>query len=213
MTTERGRPPGVVELFADVWCPFTHVGLRRLVARRDAGGLGDVRFRVRSWPLELVNGAPLEAGFIAEEVADLQAQVAPDLFKGFDVDRWPATSLPALELAAAAYGVSLDAGEHASLLLRDALFERGADISDVEVLSEVAAAADVPFPPTAARRLVEADWAEGRRREVVGSPHFFVGEDGFFCPALDIHRVEGRLSIRADSAAFESFVDQCRRAG
>ena len=24
-----------VEVFADVWCPFTHVGLRRLVERRD----------------------------------------------------------------------------------------------------------------------------------------------------------------------------------
>jgi predicted DsbA family dithiol-disulfide isomerase len=212
MTTERGNRPGVVELFADVWCPFTHVGLRRLVARRDAG-LWGVRFRVRAWPLELVNGTPLEAGFIAEEVADLRAQVAPDLFTGFDVDRWPATSLPALELAAVAYEVGLDAGERTSLLLRDALFERGADISDVDVLRGVAVDADVPFPPTAARRLVEADWAEGRRREVVGSPHFFVGEDGFFCPALDIHRVDGRLSIRADSAAFESFVDRCRRAG
>jgi predicted DsbA family dithiol-disulfide isomerase len=212
MTSGRGTPPGVVELFADVWCPFTHVGLRRLVARRDAG-LWGVRFRVRAWPLELMNGAPLEAGFIADEVAALRAQVAPDLFTGFDVASWPATSLPALELAAVAYGVGLEVGERTSLLLRHALFERGADISDVDVLRSVAAEAGVPFPPIEARRLVEADWAEGRRRHVVGSPHFFVGKDGFFCPVLDIHRVDGQLRIRADRVAFESFVDRCRQAG
>jgi hypothetical protein len=27
-----------IEVFADVACPFTHVGLRRLIAERDAGG-------------------------------------------------------------------------------------------------------------------------------------------------------------------------------
>ena len=92
----------VVEVFADVCCPFTHVGLRRLVQRRDEVG-GDLELVVRAWPLELVNGAPLDGDLIAEEIEELRKQVAADLFVGFDRGRFPATSLPALELAAAAY--------------------------------------------------------------------------------------------------------------
>ncbi|MCC6183750.1 MAG: disulfide bond formation protein DsbA, partial [Microthrixaceae bacterium] len=59
-----------IEVFADVTCPFTHVGLRRMVAARQAQGRDDVVLRVRSWPLEVVNGAPLDAAFVAEEVDD-----------------------------------------------------------------------------------------------------------------------------------------------
>src|SRR5580765_3971359 len=91
-----------VEVFADVRCPFAHVGLRRLAGRLAAAG-ADVAFWVRAWPLELVNGAPLEGALIAEEVDELCDQVAPDLFAGFDPSRYPATSLPALGLAASAY--------------------------------------------------------------------------------------------------------------
>ena len=29
----------VVEVYADIWCPFTHVGLQRLVARREEAGV------------------------------------------------------------------------------------------------------------------------------------------------------------------------------
>ena len=67
----------LVEVFADVACPFTHVGLRRLVARRAALGRDDVVLRVRAWPLELVNGRPLAADAVAEEVVELTASVAP----------------------------------------------------------------------------------------------------------------------------------------
>ena len=28
----------VIEVFADIWCPFAHVGLSRLVQRRDETG-------------------------------------------------------------------------------------------------------------------------------------------------------------------------------
>ena len=113
-----------VEVFADVCCPFTHVGLRRLVQRRDEVG-GDLELVVRAWPLELVNGAPLDGDLIAEEIEELRKQVAADLFVGFDRARFPATSLPALELAAAAYRRDMPSGERVSLTLREALFERG----------------------------------------------------------------------------------------
>ena len=55
--------------------------------------------RVKAWPLELVNGEPLAAALVAEEGPTLRAQVAPDLFEGFDRSRFPTTSLPAMALA------------------------------------------------------------------------------------------------------------------
>ena len=88
-------PATVIEVFADVGCPFTHVGLRRMVDRRDELGRTDVVLRVRAWPLEHVNHTPLDPAFIAEEVAAIRVQVAPDLFTGFVPGAFPATSLPA----------------------------------------------------------------------------------------------------------------------
>ena len=46
-----------IEVFADVLCPFTHVGLRAVAEQRARAGRDDVVIRVRAWPLELVNGA------------------------------------------------------------------------------------------------------------------------------------------------------------
>ena len=48
-----------IEVFADVSCPFTHVGLRRLVEHRRQLERDDLRIVVKAWPLELVNGSPL----------------------------------------------------------------------------------------------------------------------------------------------------------
>ena len=53
------------------------------------------------------------------------------------------------------------------------------------------------------------DWEEGRARGVVGSPHFFVGCAGFFCPSLTITHVDGKLQIVSDPAAFDGFLDEC----
>jgi predicted DsbA family dithiol-disulfide isomerase len=199
----------VVEVFADVRCPFTHVGLRRLVERRDAVGRTDVVLHVRAWPLELVNGAPLDPALIAEEVAELRAQVAPDLFAGFDAARFAATSLPALVVAAGAATVDPVLGERVSLALRHALFEEGRDIAAPEVLLDVCAAAGIALPGAGTRQQVLDDWEEGRERGVIGSPHFFAAGEGWFCPSLDIQRVDGHLSIATDPPAFERFLDAC----
>jgi hypothetical protein len=81
----------VSEVFADVRCPFTHVGLRRLVEHRNRTG-ADITLWVRAWPLELVNAAPLDDQLIAHEVVELRRQVAPELFDGFRASRFPAGS-------------------------------------------------------------------------------------------------------------------------
>lgn len=200
----------MIEVFADVACPFTHVGLRRFVERRDRGG-PQVRLRVRSWPLEVVNGEPMDPSFIADEVDEIRGQVAPDLFAGFDPDAFPASSMPALALSAAGYEVDLATGEAISLELRDLLFEQGRDIADAAVLAGVAerhgVAVDAVDPALDA---VHADHAEGRRRGVIGSPHFFTPAGDFFCPSLDVGRdANGHLRITADPVGFEQFLDSC----
>jgi predicted DsbA family dithiol-disulfide isomerase len=199
--------PRVIEVFADLRCPFTHVGLRRLVERRDASG-ADFRIWVRAWPLELVNGAPLDPSLIAAEIAELRHQVAPELFVGFDADAFPGSSLPALDLAAAAYERDPGLGERLSLLLRDALFEQGHDIGQPGELARIADSVGLP-PALAAPALVLRDWHEGQARGVIGSPHFFVGDHSYFCPALHIEHHDGRLRITNDSAGFEDLLERC----
>ena len=103
----------VIEVFADVACPFTHVGLHRFVDRRQERNPTTL-LRVRAWPLELVNGEPLPPELVVEEVQALREQVAPDLFTGFDPTQFPETSLPAMAVAAAAYRHSNRLGERVS---------------------------------------------------------------------------------------------------
>jgi len=207
----------VVEVFADVVCPFTHAGLSRLVDERRRRDRPDVVLRCRSWPLELVNGAPLDPAVVAEEIEALRRSVAPGLFAGFDPARFPRSSVPALALAAAAYDTSLAAGEAVSLGVRRALFEEGLDLQDPAVLDAVAAAAGLD-PATSGgaatagaggRARVEADWAEGRARGVVGSPHFFVGDTDVFCPTLTIAHEGGRFDVEVDWQGLEAFLAAC----
>jgi predicted DsbA family dithiol-disulfide isomerase len=201
----HNRAPATIEVFADVMCPFAHVGLRRLVNRRDDLG-SSAMLRVRAWPLELVNGEPLAIDLVAEEVHALRKQVAPDLFAGFDPTRFPKTSLPAMAVAAAAYRRSAPLGERVSLAVRQALFEEGRDIAAADVLADIARAHHLTGPDAADRAAAFTDWREGRRRGVQGSPHFFVGDEGFFCPTLKITRVADRLQIDNDDATLEAFL-------
>jgi predicted DsbA family dithiol-disulfide isomerase len=201
----------VIEVYADVVCPFTHVGLERLFRLRDELGRADVEIRVHAWPLEVVNGAPPERELIEEEVAELTAQVAPDLFEGFDARRFPFSTLPALALAARAYRESTTLGESTSLTLRHELFEHGTDVGDPDVLAEVAQRLGVPTPEDRDRAAVLADLDEGRRRGVVGSPHFFVDDGDYFCPTLQIARRDGGLHISFDATAFSGFIARAFR--
>lgn len=202
-----------VEVFADVGCPFTHVGLLRFVEVRAERGIDDVFLRVRAWPLETVNGAPMDPVFIAEEVEEIRAQLDDDCFSGFDQDCFPATSVPAMALAEAAYEVGDRVGEAVSLQLRDLLFGQGADITSPEVLAGVARQWSVDFDPSDQdhnAEVVRAAHAEGVERGVVGSPHFFTPDGDFFCPALDVGRdSQGQLQVRADPAGFDAFISAC----
>ena len=56
------------------------------------------------------------------------------------------------------------------------------------------------------RQAVLDAWQQGTQRGVVGSPHFFTPNGAFFCPALDISRVDGHLRIRAKAGMFDEFL-------
>jgi predicted DsbA family dithiol-disulfide isomerase len=195
-----------LEVFADIACPFTHVGLRRFVARRAALGRDLPVLRVRAWPLELVNGEPLLGSATTAKVEALQRSVAPDCFAGFDADTFPRSTLPALASVAAAHRVGPECGERCSLAVRDALFECGRDLSDPDVLAEVRAANGVGEPTAADVSSVIADFREGVTRGVVGSPHFFTTDGDFFCPSLEIARFAGDLVISVDEDRLGRFL-------
>ena len=61
---------------------------------------------------------------------------------------------------------------------------------------------------TAESSAVEADYAEGRRRGVRGSPHFFLDGDDVFCPSLEIAHDAQRLRIEFDQRGFDRFAQR-----
>ncbi len=196
-----------IEVFADIACPFAHVGFRRFVAERTARSREDVQLHVRAWSLELVNGKPLEGAAVAGKVEALRDSVAPDLFRGFDADTFPRTSTLALRVAHGAYAQSIAEGERLSLLLRTALFEDGRDISDRAVLRDLWPDADASVESTDPGPEV-ADWKDGKARGVTGSPHFFIDQDDFFCPSMTISHQGSDVDIRFDDQRFDQFIDR-----
>lgn len=198
-----------VEVFADVLCPFTHVGLHTLIDRRAERGLAEPTLRIRAWPLQLINGKPLDPDHIAAEITALRGSVRPDLFRGFSVETFPKTSMTAFALAAAADQTG-DAvvSETVGMALRDAVFEQGLDIGRPEVVAEIAARFGLdPLDADATDAAVRADWNEGRGRGVVGSPHFFTGAASWFCPGLAISRDDVGNFIVAWKQGSKNFVD------
>jgi predicted DsbA family dithiol-disulfide isomerase len=199
-----------IEVYGDIWCPFTHVALRWAVRRRGQLGRDDVTIRVRGWPLELVNGKPLDPTSTADHVDALRQQVAPDLFTHFAPEHFPTTTLPALALAHAAYRQDGRLGETVSVALRDALFEEGCDISRPEVLANLARLHGVTGFDADDDDPVRREWSEGRSRGVEGSPHFFCGDINVFCPSLEMAKdEEGDLHIRRDIGRLDRFLTDC----
>ena len=194
-----------VEVFADVTCPFTHVGLKQVV--QHVGAMAEpADVLVRAWPLEWVNGTPLAVDAVLTKAAALTEQLGVNDFAGLRRDRWPESTIPALNLAATAYERDAATGLAVSLALRSALFEEGLDVGDAEVLGSIAADHGLTAPVRDALPSITADYELGQRRGVQGSPHFFVDADGFFCPALDLgHDDEGHLTARFDRDQLADF--------
>lgn len=199
-----------VEVFADVLCPFTHAGLHTLIDRRGERGLTEPRLRIRAWPLELINGKPLDPHHIGAEIVALRGSVRPDLFTGFSEESFPSTSMAAFALTTAADRTGDPALiENVGMALRDAVFEEGLDVGRLEVVDSIAARFGLePLDAEATMAAVRADWDEGKVRGVVGSPHFFTGDGGsWFCPSLAISRDDVGNFIVAWKQGTEGFVE------
>ena len=93
--------------------------------------------------------------------------------------------------------------------MRDALFEHGRNIADPDELAAIAESYEIDPPADSDAVAVIADLERGRARAVIGSPHFFVDDAGFFCPALDIERVGENLRIAIDPTSFAAFAEMC----
>ena len=66
-----------------------------------------------------------------------------------------------------------------------------------------------PLDAEATGAAVRADWDEGKRRGVVGSPHFFTADGGsWFCPGLAISRDDIGNFIVAWKEGSAAFVDR-----
>ena len=86
------------------------------------------------------------------------------------------------------------------------MFEEGRDIGDPEVVAEIGRAHGVEREAVDDATVLD-EWHEGERRGVTGSPFFFAGGHGFFCPSLEIAHVDERLRIRRDAEGLERFLD------
>ncbi|MBS1848578.1 MAG: DsbA family protein [Actinobacteria bacterium] len=197
--------PDPVEIFADMLCPFAHVGIHRVLeARLDRGG-SSPKLWIRAWPLETINDGPFDGDLLADEIAALRGGVAPELFAGFDPKTFPSTAMPAFALAAAGHRVGPAVGEAVSIELRNRLWEHGEDIADPGVLAEVADVHGIEVTD-ADRATVAADHAEGEARGVIGSPYFFANGEGFFCPTFNVSRDGSGFHVTPDRERFATFV-------
>jgi predicted DsbA family dithiol-disulfide isomerase len=203
-----------IDVFADVWCPFTYVGLRAVDARRARLDRPDVSLHLRAWPLELVNGRRQNPLAIAAHIRELREQVAPTLFQGFDPGHYPRTTLPALALTATAYRCGNAIGEAVGLAIRAALFERGVDISAAAELALIASEFDLPITTDDDGLAVLADWREGQSRGVVGSPHFFCDHLDLSCSYPDAaNDQEGRTQSLLNAERLDEFLETCFETG
>jgi predicted DsbA family dithiol-disulfide isomerase len=176
----------MLTVFSDLHCPWAYVFSIRL--RRARAERGGPPVDWRSWPLELVNqqGTPWET--LSQEIPVL-AQLEPDWFKPARRSTWPSTLLPAMEAVKVAAELGgAEAADRFDEAARRAFFLERRDLSIRPTLLDLAAETGLErdgfrdaFDGGGYRQAVVADWHEGRRRGVQGSPHAFLpdGEDLF----------------------------------
>jgi predicted DsbA family dithiol-disulfide isomerase len=180
----------VLTVFSDLHCPWAYLFSIRLRRARTAVGQPPVAWRC--WPLELVNQRGTPWGTTSQEIPVL-AQLEPDHFAAPRRETWPSTMLPAMEAlkVAGELGGAL-AADRFDEVARRAFFLERRDLSIRPTLLDLAAEAGLDrgafqdaFDGGGHRRSVVADWHEGRRRGVEGSPHAFLPDgSGVFNPGV-----------------------------
>jgi predicted DsbA family dithiol-disulfide isomerase len=169
----------VLTVFSDLHCPWAYVFSIRL--RRARAAIGQPPVAWRCWPLELVNerGTPWDT--VSQEIPVL-TQLEPDAFAPPRRSTWPSTLLPAMEALKVAGEVGgSTAADRYDEAARRAFFLDRRDLSIRPTLLDLATEIGLDrtafrdaFDGGGLRRTVVADFEEGRRRGVQGSPHVFL---------------------------------------
>lgn len=200
-------PPGVLQVWSDLLCPFAHLALHGLAAAQAALPAGDPAARVelehRAFPLELFNGPHPRRGTDTEAVG--LGHLAPDA--GFRIwtapdDQYPHTVLLAAEAVRAAGAQSRPAGRALDAALRTAFWTRSRSIAHRQVILDVAAETADAHPgagldPDALAAALDdgrhraelmGDFAVARTDAIPTSPTFVLpGGDVVANPGITVH--------------------------
>ena len=206
----------MLTVFSDLHCAWAYVFSIRL--RRARAGVDQPPVAWRCWPLELVNERGTPWATVSQEIPVL-AQLEPDHFSPPRRERWPSTLLPAMEaLKVAGELGGPTAADRFDEAARRAFFLDGRDLSIRPTLADLAVEAGLDragflgaFDGGGHRRGVIADWEEGRRRGVDGSPHAFLPDGtGIFNPGIGkIDWVRGiPVPREVDEAAITRLIDR-----
>lgn len=191
--------PSTIAVFADIACPWAHVALHRMHARRRRLGLeGRVAFDLRPFPLEVINGRCTPKRVLDAEIpvaGTLEPEAGWQVWQD-DPSRYPVSTLLALEAVQAAKAQGIDASEALDRALRRALFAESRCVTMRHVILEVAdecGAIDVSALATALDEGRARGWLSemavvAAGPEVEGSPHLFL-PDGTNAhnPGIDMH--------------------------
>jgi predicted DsbA family dithiol-disulfide isomerase len=169
--------------WAEYYCPWCYITSVRLhtVAPEYAGR---VRLRIRAFPLEVVGGEAAPRDILEQEwwLAAVQEPSAP--FVPYTAPTWPTTTLPAFEAVRCAGQQSEEAAQAYDLRVRRAFFGESRDISQREVLLEIARdiGLDLPsftraFDSGSVRESIVQEGHEGKQRYGVrGTPTLMLAD-------------------------------------
>lgn len=191
-----------ITVWADIGCPWAMLAIYRLhKARRMAGAEERLVFDIRSFPLELLNGAPTPRLILDAEipaVGALEPDIGMRLWAG-RLDGYPVTTLPAMEAVSAVKAHDAAVADRFDLALRLALFRDSRCVSMHHEILDVADAVpgldvtrlDEDLQSGAFRSQIFRDKEEAERTEVEGSPHLFLpdGTD-IHNPGITMHKTD-----------------------
>lgn len=197
-------PVGVLQVWSDLLCPFTHLALHELRAARAALPRGhpgrDVELEHHAFPLELFNGPHPRRGTDTDAVG--LGQVSPGA--GFRVwtapdQLYPHTVLLAAEAVLAAGAQSRTAGEALDAAVRTAFWTHSRSIAHravlLQIAHETAAAADLDVAALTEaldagrfRAQLMSDYATAQTGAIPASPTFVVPDGTAHAnPGITVH--------------------------
>lgn len=206
----HGLPLGSIGMvvFSDILCPWSHIGVHRLLRTVHARGLeGELNIDHRAFPLEVLGPEEHDRrrfDRMVEALRDVEPDAGWSLWSGDD--DFPTSSMLALEAVQAAKAVSPDASAALDRALRSAVFEQSRPIDELDTVMAVAEETDVVDIGTfeaelhsgRARREMENQIVRARSGDIPASPtivlpdgttsvnpgmEFHIGDDGL--PAVD----------------------------